>query len=123
MGEYCSTTAEILVALSTLKEALGAVPFLTDAAGEVDGPSDGPSESRHLRLDGQIRMHQKSFRLEMCLSTSKAWAAFTDGANLPEWCAEGEESTPPASSSAIPASMVSSKRPAVLADGTYATQV
>ncbi|GLI63658.1 hypothetical protein VaNZ11_006695 [Volvox africanus] len=67
MGEYCATTAEVLAALSTLKEALGTVPFLTDATE----------------------------REEAATASSNAIA------------------TPP---------VTSSKRPAVLADGTYATQ-
>ncbi|GLC47206.1 hypothetical protein PLESTB_001456300 [Pleodorina starrii] len=68
MGEYCASTAEILAALSTLKDALGSVPFLTDAA-------------------------------------------------------EGEEAAATPSGTAAPAAtVVGSKRPAVLADGTYATQ-
>ncbi|GIL87816.1 hypothetical protein Vretimale_13121 [Volvox reticuliferus] len=66
MGEYCATTAEILAALSTLKEALGTVPFLTDAT-------------------------------------------------------EGEEAAASSNTAATPPVM-GSKRPAVLADGTYATQ-
>ncbi|EFJ42176.1 hypothetical protein VOLCADRAFT_67325 [Volvox carteri f. nagariensis] len=67
MGEYCSNTAEILAALSTLKDSLGSVPFLTDPA-------------------------------------------------------EGEEGAGAASNSTTAALVMGSKRPAVLADGTYATQ-